>query len=141
MEIYLTKTKKGFPALWEEGGGYRNTGTARVIANSDGSAKKAVFIRTGGSLACSKHALFVVEQGDIIVEVDRHNCDYEIFLYRISNIIKDENENYIADATQIAHFSEGEWDNDDIAEKYKDVIEAGISKSHCYHCRESHYSQ
>ena len=39
MEIRIDKTKKGYPAIWECGGGMTNTGYSQIIANSDGSPK------------------------------------------------------------------------------------------------------
>lgn len=39
----------------------------------------------------------------------------------------------------IAEYSRGEWDNEEIAQKYKTAIEAAKEKALCYHCREPHY--
>lgn len=50
MKIRIEKTKKGYPAYWEAGGGYTNTGDATIIASGDGQPKKAVY---GSIPACA----------------------------------------------------------------------------------------
>jgi hypothetical protein len=137
--IYLEKTKKGLPALWEEGGGMSNTGNARVICDSEGYRKKPVYIRTGGHLALSNHALFVLREGDIVVDVQRHHDDFDISVKQIRKIKTDAEGRLVAEAETLAHFDQGEWDNEDIASKYQDAITSAREKSRCYHCREPHY--
>jgi len=61
-KIKIEKTKKGYPALWEQGGGYTNTGEAQIIASSTGGPKKPVYIRRAGSLANGQHALIILEK-------------------------------------------------------------------------------
>lgn len=39
--IGLTRSKRGLPCLWENGGGYSNTGTAQIITDGQGYAKRA----------------------------------------------------------------------------------------------------
>jgi len=140
MEEYLEKTKKGLPALWEEGGGMSNTGHARIIADSEGQRKKPVFIRTGGHLAIGEHALFIVQEGDVVVDVQRHHDDFDISVKQIKRINQDAEGHLVAEMETLAHFNQGEWDNEDIAEKYKDAITSAKEKSLCYHCREPHYA-
>ena len=31
MRLQIERTKKGYPAMWESGGGYTNTGEATII--------------------------------------------------------------------------------------------------------------
>jgi hypothetical protein len=138
VEEQLVKTKRGLPALWESGGGMSNTGDARIIANSEGQPKKPVYIRTGGHLALGDHALFVVDEGDIVIDVYRHHSDFDISVKRIAKI-KTDNEQLIAELETLAHFDQGEWDNEDVAEKYQDAITSATEKSRCYHCREPHF--
>jgi len=137
-KIQLEKTKKGFPALWEEGGGMSNTGHARIIADSQGQRKKPIFIRTGGHLALGEHALFIVQEGDVVIDIYRHHSDYDITVKRIAKI-KTDNEQLIAELETLAHFDQGEWDHEDVARKFNDAIDAAKDKSRCYHCREPHY--
>jgi hypothetical protein len=137
--IYLEKTKQGLPALWEEGGGMSNTGHARIIADGEGYRKRPVFVRTGGHLALSNHALFVLREGDIVVDVQRHHDDYDITVKQIRKIKTDAEGRLVAEAETLAHFDQGEWDNKDIADRYEDAITSAREKSRCYHCREPHY--
>ena len=45
----LQRTQKGYPALWEKGGGYSSTGKVQVIAGPQGE-KKAGYILQHGEL-------------------------------------------------------------------------------------------
>jgi hypothetical protein len=73
-KIKIEKTKKGYPALWERGGGYTNTGVATIIAGKGGQPKRAIYIRQRGPLANDDHALIPVEVGDY--EGGRCNASY-----------------------------------------------------------------
>lgn len=66
-KIKIEKTKKGFPCLWESGGGYINTGEATIIASPSGGPKKPVYIRNRGPLANGNHALIILGVGDYII--------------------------------------------------------------------------
>lgn len=148
MFISIEKTKKGYPALWESGGGYSNTGEATIIANSDGTPKKPVYIRQRGDLANKHHALFIVSTGDLVIMADHHREDFNINVHRIANITEEE-----AELQLLASYQQGEWDNKDIEEAieavkqnnnhtYYDIgyaIEEAKNKAMCYHCREPHY--
>jgi hypothetical protein len=96
-KIRIEKTKKGFPAFWEKGGGYTNTGEATIIANKDGQPKKAIYVRRRGHLANENHALVILEVGDYIIKANHHRKDFEIEIYKVVNF---ESEN-------CSHFSTG----------------------------------
>lgn len=137
MEINLETTKKGHPSLWENGGGMSNTGFATIIAGPKGEKLSPVWINQRGKLACENHALFIVNEGYYIISANHHRGDYEIQVYCILSINKEEN---IANTELIYEYSRGEWDKEPF-EFLKDVIEAATDKASCYHCRESHYSK
>ena len=139
MTECVVKTKKDYPALWEEGGGMSNTGHARIIADREGCRKKPVYIRTGGHLALGEHALFIIEEGDIVIDVRRHHDDYDITIKQIRKI-RNDGEKLVAEMEILATFSEYEWDNDEIAKRYHDAINVAKEKSRCYHCRSPHYA-
>lgn len=82
-KIEIEKTKKGFPALWECGGGYTNTGEATIIAGKDGQPKKAIYVRRRGHLANSEHALVILEVGDYVISASHHRKDFNIYIYKI----------------------------------------------------------
>ena len=79
-KIQAEKTKKGYPALWEQGGGYTNTGEAQIVCDSQGRPKKPVYIRRAGQLANREHALFIIQPGDVIIRANHHreNFNFEI---------------------------------------------------------------
>lgn len=84
--ISIERSKRGIPCLWESGGGYTNTGNARIITGKDGQPKKAIYIRRRGELANANHALIPLEAGDYIIEADHHRKDFHISLMRIVDI-------------------------------------------------------
>jgi hypothetical protein len=147
-KIEIERTKKGYPALWEEGGGMTNTGFAQIVANPDGSPKHPVYIRRRGTLANTEHALFIVSKGDLVIKTDHHRKDFNTNVYRIANITEEE-----AELQLIASYQQGEWDNNEIEEameavkqnkfhSFYDIAMAIITaeqKATCYHCREPHF--
>ena len=157
MKIEIERTKKGFPALWECGGGFTNTGEATIIAGKDGKAKNPIYIRKRGSLANGRHALIPIEVGDYVIEVDHHRKDFYISVMKIVDV---DIEEQCATLESFALFSEGEW-NDKNIERVFSAWEAGDlrsiddiddevyflcrailaahEKATCYHCREPHY--
>lgn len=132
-EFKIDRTKKGYPSLWESGGGYRNTGYSTIIAGKDGEAKVPVYIKSRGHLANQEHALFIVEVDDHIINADHHREDFEIEVYRIVEIDKEN-----VKCELVHQFSQGEWDTEpqgDLA----NAVQAAMNKATCYHCREPHY--
>ena len=83
MLVEIEKTRKGFPAFWEKGGGYTNTGEAIIVASQSGGPKRPVYIRRRGHLANSEHALFVLELGDYIIEAKHHRKDFRVEIYKV----------------------------------------------------------
>ena len=132
-KIEIERTKKGYPALWECGGGCRNTGEATIIASPSGGPKKPAYIRHRGSLANAHHALIILEVGDYIIEANHHREDFEIAIYRVLNF-----EEETAVVEQVNCFSMGEWDKEPPA-YLEAAIQAAKEKATCYHCREPHF--
>ena len=132
-KIEIERTKKGYPALWECGGGCRNTGEATIIASPSGGPKKPVYIRNRGPLANAHHALIILEVGDYIIEANHHREDFEIAIYRVLNF-----EEETAVVEQVNCFSMGEWDKEPPA-NLEQAVHTAMFKATCYHCREPHY--
>ena len=130
MEVEVTK--KGYPALWEEGGGHKNTGYAQIITASLGSRKTPLFINRHGELANGQHALFIVEKKDYIIKV--YNDNINVYQIKDFNI----EEKYVV-MDRMYEFSQGEWDEEP-PEFLMDAINAAVEKSKCYHCRSAHYA-
>ena len=128
-------SKKGFPCMWEQGGGASNTGEATIIASPDGNPKSAIYIRRKGQLANSRHALIPIAKGDVVVRVSHHRQDFTILIYVVDGIDTD---SLHAELVKIYEFSNGEWDTD--PPTYLDAaILAAKHKSLDYHCRKPYF--
>jgi len=136
-KMAIERTKKGYPACWESGGGYRNTGDAIVVAGKDGQPKKAVYIRRRGELANAPHALIILEVGDHIVEAHHHREDFYIEISKILGFENDGEETF-ALVERVNRFDRGEWDAE-FPMFLKAAVEAAVAKATCYHCRQPHY--
>ncbi len=140
-EIRIEKTKKGFPAFWESGGGLTNTGEATIITNKAGQAKEAIYIRRRGLLANDRHALVILEVGDYIIEANHHRRDFEVKIYKVLEFEVKKEEQYektYAVIEQVNCFSRGEWDAE-LPAYLEPAVQAAKEKATCYHCREPHY--
>ena len=135
MNIELTITKKGLPALWESGGGATNTGSATIIAGPNGEKLAPIYIKRSGSLSCGQHALFVVQEGYYVVMASHWRRDFTIKVYQIVEINL---EAQTARLSQLYEYSQGEWNYDPPA-WLKNAIDTAMEKAICYHCREPHY--
>lgn len=136
-KVLIEKTKKGYPAMWERGGGFTNTGVATIIANENGKPKKAVYVRQRGPLANENHALIVLEVGDYIVEADHHREDFEISVLKVLGF-EEKGEEMYAVVEQVNYFSNGEWEVE-LPAFLETPVRASMQKATCYHCREPHY--
>ncbi len=136
-KIIVDKTKKGYPAYWEAGGGHTNTGYATVITDIDGRPKRAVYIRGRGELANSEHALIILEAGDHIIEASHHRRDFFIKIFKILKF-EDKGKEKFAVIEQVNCFNMGEWDKE-LSAHLQAAVQAAIEKATCYHCREPHF--
>jgi hypothetical protein len=132
-KIKIKRTKKGFPAVWEKGGGLTNTGEATIIAGKYGQPKEAIYIRRRGPLANGEHALVVLEVGDYIIEANHHRRDFVIRIWCIDQIQEEE-----ARLTLIHEYSRGEWDAE-LPAYLEPAVQAAKEKATCYHCRKPHF--
>ena len=137
MRIAIEHTKKGFPALWESGGGYRNTGDATIVAGKSGQPKRATYIRRRGELANAPHALIVLEVGDHIVEAHHHREDFTVEIFKVLGFEEEDGEMF-ALVELVNRFDRGEWDAE-LPAFLTDAVEASVNKALCYHCREPHF--
>lgn len=126
------------PCLWEQGGGYSNTGDAIILTDSTGNAgiPQSLYIRRKGDLACKKHALIPIDLNTFVVEASHHRGDFDISIYWIYRI-----ENGVATGELVQKFSQnqwGEWD-DHIGLVARNnilaAVDAAKQKAMDYHCR------
>lgn len=131
--IEIIRSKSGIPCLWEQGGGYTNTGYAVVITDKNGKAKKPIYIKRRGHLACEKHALIPIRKGDYFIRAHHHRKDFNIVVRKIKKI-KDNT----AEVEEVAEYSMGEWSTR-LPEHLKSAVEAAKAKALHYHCRIPYY--
>jgi len=132
-KIRIERTKKGFPAYWEAGGGFTNTGEATIIANKNGQPKEAIYVRRRGHLANGEHALAILEVGDYIIKAFHHREDFEIVILKVLDF-----EEETAVVEQVNCFSRGEWDAE-LPASLEAAVQAAMEKATCYHCRKPHF--
>ena len=116
--------------MWECGGGSTNTGSAKIICDMNGKAKKPIYIRRRGSLCNDNHALIPVRENDVVIEVFHHRGDFDIDVYQITSIKDDDT----AIAKQINSFNRGEWDYP-LEGDFRVAVSVAMEKAQCYHCR------
>jgi len=125
ITVPIEKTKKGYPALWESGGGYTNTGFAVLIADKYLNPKKPLYIRTSGELACANHALIPIAIGDCVGRFFKDREGLEVHLFRITDISN--NEAFLEPCDDFTL-------NMDVA-----FVQAGFEKLSDYHCRTPYF--
>ena len=131
--------------MWEEGGGLSECGESTIIAGKDGRPKKAV---RRGQLACGRHALIPVEEGDYIINAFHNMEDFSITIHKILGFEEEvkEGETYAvveyyngkADMEHQICYGLPEWDSP-LPTFLEAAVQAAMEKATCYHCREPHY--
>ena len=142
-KMLIETTKRGFPAVWESGGGMTSGGSATVIAKPDGSAPRAVFVPRRGHLACVRHALICVHKGFYLVHasVSRGTrSSARIERITATAVTDNDGESWSATAAMetVNTFSRGEWDRP-LDEKFSAAVEVAFRKASIYHCRSAMY--
>lgn len=133
--IEIIRSKTGIPCLWEEGGGWTNTGYAVIITDKNGDKKKPIYVKRRGHLACEKHALVPIRKGDYFIRAHHHRKDFNIVVKKIKKIqIQDDT----AEVEEVAEYSMGEWSTR-LPEHLKSAVEAAKAKALHYHCRTPYY--
>jgi hypothetical protein len=142
--IKAVLSRHDLPCMWEEGGSATHTGSAQIICNAKGQAKKAIYVRKRGTLCCDKHALIPVRVGDYIIRVYHCREDFTIYIMRIIGIqkyfTKKNAKGFVVErfkeviTSDIAIFSKGQWNNEPPKE-LNQAIQKAKDKATCYHCR------
>lgn len=143
MKIPIDTTKRGFPAMWERGGGLTSGGSAQIITGRNGEARRPIYMPRGGSLSCGDHALIGVDRGFHVVTASvRHGERESAAIKRIvSTSVKDidgQKFEATAEVEVVNTFTRGEWDKP-LDEKFAPAVEAAFRKSDSYHCRSAYY--
>lgn len=112
-----------------------NTGSATIIAKANGGKPTAVYIRKGGQLACSNHALVVVHTKDYVISTSQHRGEYEHTIYRVLRLFPETKE---IGVEEVNKFDRGEWDSP-LPDNLKAAVAAAEAKASAYHCRTPYY--
>lgn len=111
----IVRTSKGYPAIWEEGGGMTQTGYAYIICGEHGEKLTPVYTRNSGQLSCGQHALFILREGVHLIVVSRSHEEYQQHVFRYTN------EEFQA--------------VEKLEESFNEAIETARAKTRYYHCR------
>ena len=131
--INIEMSKRGLSCVWENGGGYSNTGHSTIVCDRAGRPKKPIY--RPRCYCCGQHALIPVSVSDIIIKASRHGDEYDIYIYTVQSI---NNETKEAMIELVNKYDMGEWDSL-LSESLQQAVEASKRKARCYHCREPHY--
>ncbi|TAL49738.1 hypothetical protein EPN81_04895 [Patescibacteria group bacterium] len=142
-KITIDTTKRGFPAMWESGGGMTSGGSATIITGRNGEPRRPIYMPRGGHLACGNHALIGVDKGFHVVTASVRRGERESATIRriVATSVKDVNGEKFeatAEVEVLNTFSRGEWDKP-IDEKLAPAVEAAFRKSGSYHCRSAYF--
>lgn len=162
MLIITERTKKGKPALFENGGAYQYNGKSRIICNSQGLPKRPLFVRTQSKIFNGEQALIPLSEGDFIIFTDwkvlmgkpiRETITVHqivCFLYKkqphgINVMLEDLEDTEINDEktlicaeTKIWMKSKGTW-NVAPPDHIQKAIDIAVIKANTYHCMEAMY--
>lgn len=142
ISVDVSKTKSGLPCIWECGGGMTSTGRAQVICKSDGGKKTALAL---SHRSLEGHALFVLNEGDLIIKVFRSREGLKIIVAKVNldRISEDRWSDYgkiYRDVRfdVIMTYSDGEWDKEP-SQGLEEAIKSAVEKSRDYHCRSAYW--
>lgn len=124
----IVQSKTGRPCVWEEGGGRTNTGFSRIVADPWGQPLKPIYVKKGGVLACSQHALMPVGPGCWVVEAAHRSGEFDISIFEVTGTPS------CLESRRRHRFSQGEWDKTP-PEWLEEAVKAAQRKSQTYHCR------
>ena len=82
----VPKSKKGGVAIWEEGGAVHGSGSALIVANSDGSKPQAYRAFHDKDIFNGRHALVPVDVGSYIVVAYATPKQDTVIIYRVKDL-------------------------------------------------------
>ena len=126
----ISLTKSGLPAAWECGGGLSSRGSAQVICGPQGQKKKTL---TTGHRCNENHALFVLHEGDFIIDCAHWRNNVSVNVYMVTGFDLNP-ERPLAYTVCTNSFADGCWDVEP-SKELDEVVQAGVNKARSYHCR------
>jgi hypothetical protein len=142
IELTISE-KNNVPCLWESGGRVsRNTGCSRIIVRSDGQPPNAMFVRAPKhEHSCGDHALIPIIKNMIVVRVDAHNEQIQLYVSRIEAVERENTRVGLVDIFQYTGPYE-ELKQALMREGYEHLTRAAdvaYSKAQCHGCEKPHY--
>lgn len=136
--VNISRTQKGYPAVWEKGGALTNSGKSQVVTGPRGERLAPIFVRTKGHLANEEHALFIVRPGYFVVRAGWHRNEIWVFIVKLESF-----ENDKAKASTVVDW-EGTMEDfnsgkHSIPPQFIEAAKAALKKSQEYHCRRPFY--
>lgn len=140
--VPIVVTTSGILAVWERGGGHKNSGTSLCISDNFGKRKRALYTKTYAMKACKEHALLPIEEKDLVCSVKLwRNKETKLWQWhtRISEVIgfTTIEESLKAVVNTIEEFTtEQNSDKSYVSNKiFENLYNATLSKALEYHCR------
>ena len=129
LTLTLETTESGFPNIWERGG----LGSYTVlIANSHGGRKNAIYqTRPSLKTECGRHAMFVVEERDLIAQGQLTGEEQYLNFYKVARLIHKRSGEATAYLEQIP--------DKEALRKSRHFYEAAVTKLKCERCKHMHY--
>jgi hypothetical protein len=132
-ERSLPADSKYYVEAFEEGGGYTNSGNAKIISDRQGKKLIPEQVYTSGHLACGVHARFI---HDAVCIVTSNRIGYvNIYGTAFTNKLA-----YVKLET-VEVWSGLKKDLPNSYAFMASAVEAAHNKANCYHCREPHFVQ
>jgi hypothetical protein len=86
--VILETTKRGYPALWEQGGATTNMATVVLVTSPEGEPLSPLYVRNRGQRVCRAHALLPIKGGYHIIRIDRWRETSTIVVGRVASLEK-----------------------------------------------------
>lgn len=138
MKMIGELSEKNLVCLWEKGGAETFTGKATIIAKSDGSIPKAIYVIEKPQ--CNQaHALVSVHRNYYILKAEQENGKFEISIFRVKKIAVCGKRGEIQ-ATETYHFRENHWDETP-PENLATAIDMVMAKALMRNCRNACFVQ
>ena len=125
--------------MWEKGGSRGRFGYCQLIADKDGDKKVAVYTKVRGGRRNGNHSLVEIEEGDLIVRMERDYDDYTCTVLRVEKIMR---ENERVRVKREYEYRNGEWSknqSDWLTESLKEMLNAAMKKVGTKNCKTPFY--
>ncbi len=138
------RSKTGKLVVPEYGGATSSKGSAQLVGNCYGMPVKPIWV---GHRAFCEQGIFPFAKGMIIAQANRYHDVTRVWVGRFTGDIVEIDPNYtpmgvgnrILQFETLLEWQDNEQEFDEIDDWLKPIVMAAIEKTHCYHCRHTHY--